>query len=65
MGITNGTVTCARCGEWQTTCSLCAGGELLMDHSVRLLREAHDERLGKREIERQSESIKRAANPSL
>ncbi len=65
MGITDGTVSCARCGEWMTTCSLCKGEEILTDHSTRLFRESQDERLAERELYQQSRAIKRAANPTL
>ena len=65
MGITDGSVVCAHCGEWRTTCSLCIGEEKTTDRKAMFARRDIEEREADREIARQSNAIKRAANPHL
>ena len=65
MAITDGTVICGHCGEWQTTCQLCMGEEKIIDRTADLMRQWKEEREAEHELNAQSAAIFRAANPNL
>ena len=65
MSLTDGSVICAHCGEWMTSCALCKGVEKTIDRTAELARQAREERKAERELAAQSAAIKRAANPHL
>lgn len=65
MSITDGSVICAHCGDWRTTCPLCIGMEKTIDRTAEIARQAREEREAERELNAQSNAIKRAANPHL
>ena len=62
MSITDGTVICANCGEWMTSCALCRGEERTIDVSAKLARLAREEREAEIELAAQSRCIKDAAS---
>jgi hypothetical protein len=59
--ITDGTFVCGLCGEWLAGCALC-GQAPLIDMSSRIRLQAREERQGERELELQSNAIRRAAD---
>ena len=61
MGITDGTVICALCGDWCTTCPLCVGEEKLIDRTRQLNMEAIRRREADDELRRQEEAIRDSA----
>ena len=65
MSIADGSVICAHCGEWRTTCPLCIGEEKLIDRTAIIARQVREDREAELELARQSNAIKHAANPDL
>lgn len=61
MSITDGSVICALCGEWRTTCALCVGEEKLIDRRREIRRELDELRQADYELWQQEKCIRDAA----
>ena len=63
MGITDGTYSCARCGEWMTSCFLCDDQlPSLVNNKVRLEIERKSKEKAELELWMQEKAIRRAAD---
>jgi len=60
MSITDGTFSCALCGEWLSGCGLCVAAPLV-DNRVALAKAAIDAADGERELANQERAIRAGA----